>query len=129
MNAPAPEDLLAPDTTGTGDDSEPGSFTDVHAFVAELLAPAYARVVRDADTHAKWCPHWHTHPSARWRIDALWRTWQNLPDDDPDKVCAWWLERADPTMAALTHPAHGPFAGCGPTRHHEPPALPIAPLA
>jgi hypothetical protein len=107
------------------DKDQPGSFTDLDAFVTGLLAPAYAREVRNGDTAARWCPQWRAHPPAVWRLDALWRAWCNLPDDDPDAVCLWWLERADPTMAALTNPATGAFAGCGPTRHHRPADLPV----
>jgi hypothetical protein len=118
------DDLLAPAGADHGCPPGPGSFDDVHAFVAHLIAPAYARDVRDADTHAKWCARWHEHPAAAWRLDALWRAWQNLPDNDPDAVCAWWLDRADPTMAVLADPVTGPFVGCGPTRHHVPDALP-----
>ncbi|MGQ0846557.1 MAG: DUF4913 domain-containing protein [Sporichthyaceae bacterium] len=113
------DDLLAP-ATSSDEPTGPGSFDNVHAFVEHLIAPAYARDLRDADTHAKWCPRWHEHPAAAWRLDALWRAWQTLPDDDPDALCAWWLHRADPTMTALTDPVHGPFTGCGPTRHHLP---------
>lgn len=126
------DDLLAPAGADQDDLSGPGSFEDVHAFVERLIAPAYARDVRDvrdADTHAKWCARWHEHPAAAWRLDALWRTWQNLPDNDPDAVCAWWLDRADPTVTVLTDPVRGPFVGCGPTRHHRPPDLPSSPAA
>jgi hypothetical protein len=105
-------------------DSPPTDLPDVHAFVEQLLAPAYARAVRDADSHAKWCPHWHEHPAARWRLDALWRSWEALPDDDPDRTVDWWLNRADTTMTALGDPRTGPFIGCGPGRHHLPAPLP-----
>ncbi|MBV9820853.1 MAG: DUF4913 domain-containing protein [Actinobacteria bacterium] len=138
-----PDDLIAPAPAGTqpapvpedAGPSEPArpevtgparSFTDVRSFVAELLAPAYARATRDADTQAKWCPHWTEHPAAAWRLTALWQAWEQLPDDDPDKICAWWLDRADATMTALCDPVRGPFTGCGPTRHHQPPPLPLA---
>jgi hypothetical protein len=116
------DDLLAPALPDNGGGA--GSFDDVQVFVEQLIAPAYARELRDADTHAKWCPRWHEHPAAAWRLNALWRAWQALPDDDPDALCAWWLSRADPIMAALTDPVHGPFTGCGPTRHHQPRPLP-----
>jgi hypothetical protein len=104
----------------------PGSFADLDAFVAGLLAPAYARDIRNGDAAVRWCPTWRAHPPAVWRLDALWRSWRNLPDDDPDATCVWWLERADPTMAALCHPGTGAFTGCGPTRHHRPADLPVA---
>lgn len=118
------DDLLAPAARDSGSAAGPGLFKDVHGFVESLIAPAYARDLRDADTHAKWCPQWHEHRAAAWRLDALWRAWQALPDDDPDALCGWWLDRADPTMAALTDPVHGPFTGCGPTRHSLPAPLP-----
>jgi hypothetical protein len=120
-----PDLLPDPATGAAGGAAGPGSFADVHAFVAGLLAPAYARAVRDADSHAKWCPHWPDHPAAAWRLDALWRAWEALPDDDPDATCSWWLAKADPTMAALCDPRTGPFAGCGPTRHRRPDPLPV----
>jgi hypothetical protein len=119
--------LHAPTNTAAGDRPPgPGSFPNLDAFVGGLLAPAYARDIRNGDTAVRWCPTWRAHPPALWRLDALWRAWRNLPDDDPDAVCVWWLERADPTMTALTDPAHGPFIGCGPTRHHLPNPLPLA---
>lgn len=102
----------------------PGSFDTLDAFVTGLIAPAYARTVRDADSHTKWCPHWHEHPAAAWRLHALWRAWEALPDDDPDAQLTWWLQRADPTMTALGDPRTGPFTACGPTRHRRPPDLP-----
>jgi hypothetical protein len=119
-----PDDLLTRPAPGHGGLAGPGSFEDVRAFVEHLIAPAYAREVRDADTHAKWCSRWYEHPAAAWRLDVLWRAWQHLSDDDPDAVCAWWLDRADPTMTALTDPVRGPFIGCGPSRHHLPSPLP-----
>lgn len=124
--------LLANDQNRSDGGGEPGAdapqtrFADVHAFVVDYLAHAWARCLRETDTAFRWCPHWHQHPAVLDRLDALWRAYEALHAEGGTGPARWWRDHADPSLAAITSPK-GPFARCGPERHQLPPPLPTAP--
>jgi hypothetical protein len=103
-------------------------YADVHAFVAEHLAEAWGRALRDPDNAFRWCTHWHEHSAARERLTALWQAWETARVEGGTALLRWWRE-ADAVRAALTTPGQSPFDSCRPGRHRLPPPLPTAATA
>lgn len=99
-------------------------FSDVHCFVTEYLCTVWARTIRDPDNSFRWCSRWWAHPVALDRLTALWQAFEALHAEGGTSPARWWREYADPTLASLTDPRAGAFAGCRPGRHQLPPALP-----
>ncbi len=95
------------------------------AFVRELLAPTYRRVVDGRNR--TWCPQWWRHAEAIARLEAMWRSWEHLRQDPATGVSVWFRDHADPHMAVLLDP-DGPFKPCSPEKGHVPRAEPL-PLA
>jgi hypothetical protein len=107
--------------------AEPTRFPDVHAFVTEHLAHAWARSLRDTDTAFRWCPRWHAHPPVLDRLTALWQAYEAMHTEGGTGPARWWRDHADPTLRVLTDPK-GPFARCTTERHQQPTPLPTAPI-
>jgi len=105
--------------------SQPGRFADVHSFVADYLAEARGRPVRDTDPTFRWRARWLEHRTVVDRLTDLWQAHEALHDEGATGAARWWRDHADPGLQALTHPK-GPFAHCGPDRHQLPPRLPLA---
>jgi hypothetical protein len=69
----------------------------------------------------RWRADWWNFDEARQRIEALWRGWEVSRRDPGLGVSAWWINHADPQMAALLH-----TDGCFSSYSHE--NLPGEPL-
>lgn len=83
-------------------------------FVAEQLAPLYRRPLGHGRT---WCPQWWRHAEAITRLEALWRSWEQLRLEPALGMSVWLRDHADPHMAVLLDP-DGPFHGCSPAKSH-----------
>ena len=99
-------------------------FPDVFAFVEEYLVHVYARPVDRQRTGFRWCSRWHDHTEALARLEALWQAFEALRVTPGGGMSVWWINHADPTMAALTD-SEGPFRGCSDTTHKLASPLPI----
>jgi len=120
------------DLFATGPDSQPleqdepedatNLYEDVFEFVAEHLVHIYARPT-EKNGALTWCPQWHHHPEAAARLTALWKAFEALRVDPGAGMSTWWIEHADPMMAALTA-QDGTFRNCDSQQHRNPPALP-----
>jgi hypothetical protein len=78
-----------------------------------------------------WCPQWWKHPEAVARMDALWRSFEQLRQDPGTGMSVFWRDHVDHHMSVLLD-ADGPFKGCeehhsehplGPIAQDEPPAV------
>jgi hypothetical protein len=100
-------------------------YPTVHAWVAGWLVTMYPHDLLDHDRKLRWCPHWHEHPEAVARLDALWQAWEALRLVPGTGIASWWTTYADPIMGRLLDPDHGPFRRCTPTEHKTAPPLPV----
>lgn len=85
-------------------------YPNPYRFFAEYLAPTYRRKTIDYPA-MRWCPRWFAHAEARSRIEALWRTWEQLRLDPTSGLSVWWKDHADHHMAKLLSP-DGTFKDC-----------------
>ncbi|MET9311019.1 DUF4913 domain-containing protein [Kribbella sp. NPDC003505] len=58
------------------------------------------------------------------RLDALWRAWEYLRQDEGLGMSVWWREHADHHMTYLLDP-DGPFRSCRNDQHAEVPNQPV----
>lgn len=92
------------DTTGL-------QFHSVTEFFTKVIAPVYRRKITFPANTITWCPWWWKHPEAVMRIDALWTAWEQLRSDPAMGMSTWFLNHADPNMAALLS-TEGTFKSC-----------------
>jgi hypothetical protein len=109
-----------PDNMHHDDDPGPGSmrlcYPNVDEFVRGYLLPNWRR----PDRHPKWCAKWWEHAEAITRLESLWESWEHLRLEAGTGMATWWRDYADPHMAVLTDPDHGPFKKCDPEKgQHE----------
>lgn len=100
-------------------------YPTVFAFVEEFLIKVCARPVRDQSSF-RWCSQWYRHAEAVSRLTALWRAFEVLRLDPGVGPSTWWINHADPCMAALSDSA-GVFARCSADTHAVHSALPHTP--
>lgn len=77
------------------------------AVAASLSVPLYVRAT------TTWCPEWYRHAEGIYRLEALWRAWEQLRLDPALGASARLLQHADPHMRVLLD-SDGPFRGCTP---------------
>ena len=99
------------------DEPPPLYYATLDRFVEDYLVHVYARHV-DGRTRT-WCPRWWAHAEAVARLEALWRAWEHLRHEPALGASTWWRDHADPHMAALTDPDHGPWKHCSPDKGHS----------
>ncbi|WP_280507260.1 DUF4913 domain-containing protein [Nocardia flavorosea] len=96
-------------------------------FVEIYVANVYRREVseRGSEKTLRWCPYWWDHGEAVARLEALWTAFEALRQGPGAEMAAWWVQYADPLMAAVLDP-EGPFKYCSVQDGHKPemPALP-----
>ncbi|MET7769031.1 DUF4913 domain-containing protein [Nocardia sp. NPDC005366] len=97
-------------------DEQP-KFANVAVFVEEYLGQIYQRQVSDS-TDTVWCDEWWRHVEAATRLNALWRSWEQLHRDERGGLSYWLLQHADPHMKRLFDP-RGPFKYCGVRHGHR----------
>lgn len=61
--------------------------------------------------NVRWCAQWYLHAEAVTRIQALWKSWEDMRWAGPTGMATWWLSYLDPHMRELTGPT-GPFEFC-----------------
>lgn len=96
-------------------------------MAAQGVATPHRSVGRHDDdaqtgTAIYWCPRWWLHPEAVNRIEALWRTWEQLRTDPMMGMSAWWRDHFDHHWDRLVG-SGGVFAYCTPTLHRDGPTL------
>lgn len=57
-------------------------FANAFEFVETFLAPIYAVGVNQRK-EVKWCKQWWAHPEAVYRLDSLWRRYEQLHAEEP----------------------------------------------
>lgn len=100
-------------------------YANVETWVQEWFAPMFGR--RLGATH--WCLVWWKHTEAVFRLEALWRSWENLRLDGTMGMAIWIRDHLDSGRRELLGP-DGPFQACdteGANAHNPPPALPTTP--
>lgn len=102
-------------------------YSTLPEFVEKHLAHVYRREVsvRGSEKTKRWCPRWWDHGEALSRFEALWTAFEQLRLGDGPELAIWWVQYADPMMAAVLDP-EGPFKYCSVLGGHqaEMPALP-----
>lgn len=91
----------------------------LEVWVVQVFAAIY---VRRPTATFRWCAQWWRHPEALTRLEALWRTWEDLRLEPMLGIAVWHRDHLDHHLPILTGPA-GPFADCDPTEHFDPPLL------
>ncbi|MGV9182000.1 DUF4913 domain-containing protein [Arcanobacterium canis] len=91
------------------------AYPDVYTWVEHYLVYMYRRPM--VPSRIAWCPQWWKHIEALTRLEALWRSWEYMRQENAmTGLARWWIELADPTMRALMDP-DGTFKGCTDTQH------------
>lgn len=85
-------------------------YGSVDEFVREYLILAYRRRVDGQRT--MWAADWWKYDEAVIRLEALWRSWEELRLDAATGMSVWWRDHADHHMNVLLS-ADGPFAAAG----------------
>lgn len=62
---------------------------------------------------ARWCDQWADHPEALWRLEALWRSFEQARLDPWSGPSTWTTSHLDPHLSVLLAD-HGPFGSCSP---------------
>jgi uncharacterized protein DUF4913 len=100
-------------------------YPSAEAWVADWLAVTVRRNVneRRGGRILAWCPRWWAHPEALNRLTGLWATWEStrtaIASGQVEAGLRWWLTYADPTLAVLFDPDHGPFSHCHRDGHRD----------
>ncbi|MGV9196755.1 DUF4913 domain-containing protein [Arcanobacterium canis] len=95
------------------------AYPDVYTWVEYYLVYMYRRPM--VPSRIAWCPQWWKHIEALTRLEALWRSWEYMRQENAmTGLARWWIELADPTMRALMDP-DGTFKGCTDTQHKNRP--------
>ncbi len=102
-------------------------YDSVVSFVENYVSLVYQRQVTDT-TDTVWCPEWWQHPEAVARLDALWRAWEFLRQQDTTGLSTWFIEHADMHMKRLMDP-RGPFRYCSARHGHKDLLSPLPNLA
>jgi hypothetical protein len=118
LTAPPPMAAASGDTEPTGDAAATTVYETVEAWYDDWFAPMHERAWTNG--HG-WCHRWAEHPEAHHRLTALWTAWEAL-HGAPVGMATWWVQYADPTLAALRD-EHGPFTACTLIAHTTPEPL------
>lgn len=103
-------------------------YGSVDEFFREYLRLMYTREISGRGSGRVWRADWWRVPEAIARLDALWRSWEQLRLDGGTGASVWWRDHADHHMAVLMD-TDGPFKGSTdscrrgePLPHTPPPA-------
>ncbi|PRI12505.1 DUF4913 domain-containing protein [Leucobacter massiliensis] len=88
-------------------DDQPLYYGSVDEFFREYLRLAYRRPINGRAR--VWAADWWNYDEAVIRLEALWRSWEELRQDASTGMSVWWRDHADHHMAVLMDP-DGPFA-------------------
>jgi len=83
-------------------------YRSVDEFVRGLVVPVFRRNVGPR-AEARWSARWWESAEAIMRLEAMWRSWENLRHDPATGVSNWLRDHADHHMGVLLSPT-GPFA-------------------
>lgn len=97
-------------------------YPNVEAWVVGWFAPTFARRLGTT----RWCAQWWLHAEAIVRLEALWRSWENLRLDPNLGMATWLRDHLDPQRQVLMGDS-GPFQACEAGEHNPPPDLPVVP--
>ncbi|MDO9174571.1 MAG: DUF4913 domain-containing protein, partial [Actinomycetota bacterium] len=100
-------DAGTPEEESAGDDAPPLYYGSVDEFFREYLRLAYRRPINGRAR--VWAADWWNYDEAVIRLEALWRSWEELRQDASTGMSVWWRDHADHHMAVLMDP-DGPFA-------------------
>lgn len=91
----------------------PPVYTSAEVWVREFVVEVFQRPFGG---EVRWCASWQDHPEAVLRLEAMWRAWEVLHQDDGLGLSRWLLSHFDPSFTVLTGRT-GPFARCTVERH------------
>lgn len=97
-----------------------GTYPDLRSWVDGWLV---THIERDIATKMRWCPWWHEHPEAVWRLTALWQDFDRAWTDPRSGVTGYSRNSLAHHLDQLLSAA-GPFSACSPQRHEPPRPLP-----
>ena len=103
----------SPGVSGPEEPRRSPVFSAADAWVQGFLLPTFQRPFGG---ELRWCSEWQTHPEAVLRLEAMWRAWEVLTDEDGLGLSVWLLSHFDPSFSVLTSRS-GPFARCTGERH------------
>jgi hypothetical protein len=113
---------------GGPDTPLPTCYKSTDEFVRDYLRWVYSRRIDGRGVGRVWSARWWDSPEAVVRLEALWRSWENLRLDGATGLSFWLRDHADYHMNVLFDP-DGPFAGStdacertGPLPYEPPPA-------
>jgi len=118
------------DRDDLGDRSQPADtppapqlyYPTLEVFVHDYLIGTYRRHIDGRNRN--WCPQWWCHAEAIARLEAMWRSFEHLRMEPATGTSVWFINHADPHMAALLDP-DGPFKYCTPENGHAPRLPPL----
>lgn len=82
-------------------------FPSLDAFVENYVVHLYRRQVGEMARN-RWDARWWSVPEAVIRLEAMWRSWEQLRGDGALGMSTWLLSHGDPHMRVLMDP-EGPF--------------------
>ncbi len=118
--ADARAQLAAGGGAGVGpSDADVQKYAPLYETLEVWVEGWFTQVYRRTPTNTwRWCPHWHDHPEAVHRLEALHRTWETARHDPNGTAMLTWTRDTDHHLRELTDPT-GTFAACTP-RDHRP---------
>ena len=96
-----------PDSSDVEQAANPEGFTSTYFGSADEWFRRYwrytyrRRVSPRGTGTGRWRADWWNYDEARQRVEALWRGWEASRRDPGLGVSTWWINHADPQMAAL----------------------------
>lgn len=84
-------------------------FKNVDEFVREFICPTFRRHVgEEGRADLRWRARWWDSAEAIIRLEALWRSWEQLRLDPATGTSVWLRDHADPHLSVLMSPM-GPW--------------------
>lgn len=90
-------------------------YSSAYEWATEWLLPTYRRHPSGARV---WCPQWWKHAEAVYRIQALWRGFEEVRLQPGAAVSAWVRDHLDYHMNVLME-QNGPFIRCSSKDGHR----------
>lgn len=104
---PEPEQTNPPDKEEPTADAPPMYYRTLELFVRDFVTPVFRRRVGERGEY-RWSAQWWNNAEAMVRLDAMWRSFEHLRQENGTGMGTWLREHADPQLNALMSP-DGPF--------------------
>ena len=115
---PQSDDEDLPEARGDDGSTAPEPHFATLTQFADWLLEMYAR---QADSPQRsWCPEWWRHAEVIVRMDAMWRSFEQLRQEAGTGLSVWLRDHVDHHMAIILSD-DGPLARCKPDKHSDRP--------